>query len=61
MSTFFSMMLFPHFVAGFLGMLGAILLTLRAWREPWTHGAHGAGDGGGISPTRSRRAASSSS
>jgi hypothetical protein len=34
MSTFFSMMLFPHFVAGFLGMLGAILLTLRAWREP---------------------------
>jgi len=35
MSTFFSMMLFPHFVAGFLGMLGAILLTLRAWREPW--------------------------
>lgn len=36
MSTFFSMMLFPHFVAGFVGMLGAILLTLRAWREPWS-------------------------
>ena len=36
MSTFFSMMLFPHFVAGFLGMIGAILLTLRAWREPWS-------------------------
>jgi hypothetical protein len=51
MSTFFSMMLFPHFVAGFLGMLGAILLTLRAWREPWTRGAGaGAGAGAGTDP-----------
>jgi hypothetical protein len=29
--TLFSMILFPHLVAGFIGLVGAILLMLRAW------------------------------
>src|SRR5204862_6727488 len=36
MSTFFSLRLFPRFVAGFLGTLRRIPLTLRAWPQPWT-------------------------
>jgi hypothetical protein len=32
MSTAFSMMLFPHFLAGFICMIGTTLLALRAWR-----------------------------
>ena len=31
MSTFFSFMLYPHFLAGFAAMIGALLLLLRAW------------------------------
>ena len=31
LSTFGSMMLFPHFLAGFAALVGAILLMLRAW------------------------------
>jgi hypothetical protein len=32
MSTAFSMMLFPHFLAGFVCIIGTTLLALRAWR-----------------------------
>ncbi|TDI46150.1 MAG: hypothetical protein E2P00_02645 [Acidobacteria bacterium] len=33
MSTFFSLMLFPHFLAGFAAMLAAVLLLLRPWTD----------------------------
>ncbi len=33
MSTFFSLMIFPHFIAGFIVMVGAVLLLLRPWTE----------------------------
>lgn len=35
-STFFSMMLFPHMTAGFAAMIAAILLMLVAWRTEGT-------------------------
>lgn len=31
LSTFGSMMLFPHFLAGFIALVGTVLLMLRAW------------------------------
>ena len=31
MSTFFSLVLFPHFLAGFVCMIGALLLLMAAW------------------------------
>ena len=30
MSTFFSLMIFPHFVAGYIAMIAVVLLMLRA-------------------------------
>jgi len=33
MNTFFSLVLFPHFLAGFAVMIAIFLLMLRAWRE----------------------------
>ncbi|HEX5042539.1 MAG TPA: hypothetical protein VFV75_06510 [Candidatus Polarisedimenticolaceae bacterium] len=33
MSTFFSMVLFPHFLAGFIAMAGSLLLMMSAWSE----------------------------
>jgi hypothetical protein len=45
MNTFFSMMVFPHFLAGFALMLAAALLLLRAWsdEESWLRRAVEAG------------------
>jgi hypothetical protein len=45
MNTFFSLMLLPHFLAGFAVMLVAALLLLRAWSEParWLRWAVAAG------------------
>jgi len=34
MNTFFSLMVFPHFLAGFAIMIGIALLMIRAWSEP---------------------------
>jgi hypothetical protein len=33
MSTFFSLVLFPHFLAGFIAMAGSLLLMMAAWSE----------------------------
>lgn len=45
MNTFFSLMLFPHFLFGFALMLVTALLLLRGWDEPvrWPRYAVGAG------------------
>jgi hypothetical protein len=34
MSTFYSLMIFPHFIAGFICMIGVALLMIRAWWTP---------------------------
>jgi len=36
MSTFYSLMIFPHFITGFICMIGVALLMIRAW---WTTGS----------------------
>ncbi len=42
MSTFFSLMLFPHFLAGFAAMIAIILLMMRAWTPPAGSSGRGA-------------------
>jgi hypothetical protein len=41
MSTFFSLMLFPHFIAAFIAMIAIALLIMRAWEhrdDDWRQG-----------------------
>ena len=38
-STFFSFMIFPHFLAGFAAMIGCLLFLLRAWQRGPAAGA----------------------
>ena len=41
MSTFFSLMLFPHFIAAFIAMIAVALLMMRAWEhreDSWRKG-----------------------
>lgn len=45
MNTFFSLVLFPHFLAGFALMLAVFLLMIRAWKEAPRGGAPAIGAG----------------